>query len=171
VYPVTGLYDVPLMVTRGYSSLSFLHAAAEFIADPEVPAYVYHLGDFDPSGVDAGRKIDVTLREMAPAAEIHFERLAVTPGQIEAWRLPSRPTKASDSRARGFGPVSVEPDAIEPGRLRGLVEGAIERHLPAEQLAVLQAAEESERRLLLDLVGRLSAEAGRRGRDADDADA
>jgi hypothetical protein len=57
---------------------------------------------------------------MAPAAEIHFERIAVTPAQIAAWDLPSRPTKASDSRAKGFGEVSVELDAIEPDRLRAL---------------------------------------------------
>jgi hypothetical protein len=31
VYPVTSLYDVPLMVARGYASLSFLHGAAEYI--------------------------------------------------------------------------------------------------------------------------------------------
>src|SRR5262249_40298860 len=29
VYPVTSMYDVPLMVARGYASLSFLHTAAE----------------------------------------------------------------------------------------------------------------------------------------------
>jgi hypothetical protein len=29
VYPVTSMYDVPLMVARGYASLSFLYSAAE----------------------------------------------------------------------------------------------------------------------------------------------
>jgi hypothetical protein len=28
VLPVTSMYDVPLMVARGYASLSFLHSAA-----------------------------------------------------------------------------------------------------------------------------------------------
>src|SRR5262249_8648588 len=31
IYPVTSLYDVPLMVARGYASLSFLYSAAEYI--------------------------------------------------------------------------------------------------------------------------------------------
>src|SRR5438045_6419819 len=31
VYPITSMYDVPLMVARGYASLSFLHSAAEYI--------------------------------------------------------------------------------------------------------------------------------------------
>ena len=48
IYPVTSLYDVPLMVARGYASLSFLHTAAEYINELTVPAHIYHLGDFDP---------------------------------------------------------------------------------------------------------------------------
>ncbi len=70
IMPVTAMYDVPLMVARGYASLSFLHSAAEYIASLEVPAFIYHLGDFDPSGVNAGEKIEQTLREMAPDADI-----------------------------------------------------------------------------------------------------
>jgi hypothetical protein len=31
------MYDVPLMVARGYASLSFLHSAAETIKDLDVP--------------------------------------------------------------------------------------------------------------------------------------
>ena len=110
------MYDVPLMVARGYASLSFLHSAAEYIGDLDVPAYIYHFGDFDPSGVNAGEKIEQTLREMAPDAEIHFERIAVTPDQIAQWDLPTRPTKTTDSRSKGFGDISVELDAIPPDR-------------------------------------------------------
>jgi hypothetical protein len=39
------------------------------------------------------RVIEETLRELAPDAEIHFERLAVTPEQIRAWDLPMRSPK------------------------------------------------------------------------------
>lgn len=156
VYPVTARYDVPLMVARGYASLSFLHEAAEYIAELEVPAYIYHLGDYDPSGQDAATAIERTLREMAPEAEIYFERLAVTPEQIEYWKLPSRPTKKTDTRANKFGSdISVELDAIPPDRLRQIVEDAIERHLPKDQLHVLLQAEKSERAVLGDLVRRL----------------
>src|SRR5262245_7626316 len=97
VYPVTSMYDVPLMVARGYASLSFLYDAAEYINTLDVPTFIYHCGDFDPSGVNAGEKIEETLREMAPDAEIFFERIAVTPEQIRAWALPTRPTKPSDT--------------------------------------------------------------------------
>jgi hypothetical protein len=159
--PITSLYDVPLMVARGYASLSFLHTAAEYISSLDVPTYIYHFGDFDPSGVNAGEKIEQTLKEMAPRAEIHFERVAVTPEQIRAWGLPTRPTKKTDSRAKKFGNVSVELDAIKPGQLRDLVEDVIQRHLPAEQLKVLQVAEASERELIARLVGSAGRELAR----------
>jgi hypothetical protein len=156
IYPITSMYDVPLMVARGYASLSFLHTAAEYINDLDVPAFIYHLGDFDPSGVNAGEKIEETLVELAPDAEIHFERIAVTPAQIETWDLPTRPTKATDTRAKNFGNISVELDAIEPDLLRSLVLAAIERHLPAKQFEILKIAENSERELLRAMVGQLN---------------
>jgi hypothetical protein len=162
VYPVTSQFDVPLMVARGYASLSFLQESAEYISALDVPAYIYHLGDFDPSGQDAARAIEKTLREMAPEAEIHFERLAVTPAQIVRWRLPTRPTKTTDSRTKGFGDVSVELDAIAPGQLRALVQVAIEDHLPPEQYAVLKVAEASEQKLIHGLVGLLKSQTGAR---------
>jgi hypothetical protein len=160
IYPITSMYDVPLMVARGYASLSFLHSAAEAINTLDVPAYIYHLGDFDPSGVNAGEKIEETLRELAPNAEIDFERIAVTREQIAEWNLSTRPTKKSDRRSKGFGDISVELDAIDPNDLRDLVQMAIEQHLPPEQFEVLKAAEQSERRLLRAMVGQLTAEEG-----------
>jgi hypothetical protein len=128
--------------------LSFLHSAAEAISEIEKPTFIYHLGDFDPSGVNAGEKIHKTLAELAPDANIHFERISVTEEQIDYFTLPTRPTKQSDSRAKKFGEISVELDAMEPGVLRGLVKFYINKHLPQRQLEILQAAEESERELL-----------------------
>lgn len=149
LYPVTSKFDVPLMVARGYASLTFLHSSAEYIASLDRPCYIYHLGDMDPSGVNAGEKIEATLRELAPAAEIHFQRLAVTLEQVGEWNLPTRPTKQSDSRAKRFGhDFSVELDAIDPNDLRDLLERHIEQHLPAEQFEVLKVAEQSERQFL-----------------------
>jgi hypothetical protein len=154
IYPVTAMYDVPLMVARGYASLSFLHNAAEAINALTVPVYIYHLGDFDPSGVNAGEKIEQTLREMAPDAEIYFERIAFSPEQIAEWDLPTRPTKKADTRSKGFGDISVELDAIDPNVLREIVQEAIERHLPPDQFEILKAAEQSEREIIARLVGR-----------------
>jgi len=150
--PVTSKYDVPLMVARGYASLSFLSEAAEYMESEDRPVFIYHLGDFDPSGVDAGRKIERTLRELAPTAEIYFERIAVTPEQIEHLELPTRPTKQTDSRAKGFGDISVELDAIDPNALRAMVNETIEHHLPEHEYRILMVAEESERQIIAAFV-------------------
>jgi hypothetical protein len=97
--------------------------------------------------------------------DLYFERIAVLPWQIAAWNLPSRPTKASDRRTAGWKAAgkgdSVELDAIEPGRLRSMVEGVINKHLPPEQLKVLLAAEESERMQLRGLIGMIDPDPGR----------
>jgi hypothetical protein len=151
LYDVTAEWDVPLMVTRGYPSLSYLFEAAEAIKAYEKPAYLYYFGDYDPSGVDIPRKVESELRQLAPGADIHFERVAVTPQQIYLWELPTRPTKATDSRAKAFGSASVEVDAIPARRLRQLVQSCIARHINPEQLRVLRVAERSEREILLRL--------------------
>ena len=141
---VTGGYDVGLHVARGFASLTFLAESAEDIREIGKPTFIYHLGDHDPSGREAGRKIEASLREMAPLAEIHFERLAVTAEQIVFHNLPLRPTKHTDTRAKKFteehGEGSVELDAIHPDVLRLIVQQAIERHLPADQFEILKYA-------------------------------
>jgi hypothetical protein len=158
VLPVTAMYDVPLMVARGYASLSFLYSAAEHIRTLDVPAYIYHFGDYDPSGVNAAEKIKETLREMAPGAEIYFMRIAVTRELIDLLNLPKRPTKTTDTRAKKFGDdESVELDAIDPNTLRAIVQEVIEQHLPSDQFEILKAAEESEREIIAKLVGGLAS--------------
>jgi hypothetical protein len=163
--PVTSKYDVPLMVARGYSSLSFNYEAALNIARQGRPVYIYHLGDFDPSGVDAARQIEEDLHRLAPGAEIHFLRIGVTLEQIQEWNLPTRVTKKTDSRWKTFGyDFSAELDAIRPDDLRSLVQTAIEKHLPPERLAAIRAEEAQERKLLIewadDMKRRLSDDDG-----------
>jgi hypothetical protein len=143
-------FDVPLMVAKGYASLSFLHSAAMTIQAKGKPAYIYHFGDLDPSGVDAARDIEAKLRRYAPGAEIHFERPAVTRAQVDEWNLPTRPTKQTDTRAKKFGSdTSVELDAIPARQLRELVRKVITRHVDQQQLDLLRVAERSERDLLV----------------------
>ncbi len=83
--------------------------------------------------------------------EVLAERLAVDRAQTGEWDLPTRPTKATDSRAARFtrehGAGSVEPDAIPPATLRELVRGSIEEHMDPERLRVMKLAERQERDL------------------------
>lgn len=82
-----------------------------------------------------------------------FARLAVTARQIEDWRLPTRPTKRSDSRATKFAGDSVEVDAIPAPQLREIVENAITRHIDRAALRATRFAEQSERDLLTRIIG------------------
>jgi hypothetical protein len=147
----TRVYDVPLMVAKGYASISFLHSAAKAIEARDKPSYIYHFGDLDPSGQDAARDIEAKLKRYAPEAEIHFERVAVTRQQVEQWNLPTRPTKMTDTRAKKFIATSVELDAIPAAQLRQLVKECIERHVDKRQLGILRITEASERELLTRL--------------------
>jgi hypothetical protein len=154
VSPVTVEYDVPLMISRGYSSETFLYETAEDINNEGVPAVIYQLGDHDPSGVDAWRDIQRKLRGFVDAdVDVTFERIAVTPEQIIELDLPTRPTKQSDSRSAKFAGESVEVDAIPSTTLRDLVREAIERWIEPEALRITKAAEASEREVLARIAG------------------
>jgi hypothetical protein len=148
LYDVTGVYDVPLMVTRGYPSVTYLYDAAEVLGAQLKPAYLYYFGDYDPSGVDISRNVEDRLRQFAGDAEIHFVRVAVNEDQISSLRLPTRPTKKTDTRSKNFRGESVEVDAIDPPTLRAMVKEVIMRHIDRDEVARLEVIEKEERETL-----------------------
>ena len=163
LYNVTAQWDVPLMVTRGYPSLSYLHDAAEQLEAEDKPAYLYYFGDWDPSGVDITRAVERDIREFAPDADITFERVAVTEPQIALWNLPTRPTKTTDSRSKNFSGESVEVDAIHPDDLRNLVRRCIEQHIDPDLHERTRTIEKAERETLRNVIRNLPP-----GEDEDD---
>lgn len=164
IYPITAAWDVELGITRGYSSETFTHSIAETVIDNATDAkttWIYQLGDHDPSGVDAWRDFQAkVLRFVEPQYAddlVRFERLAVTPAQIEELSLPTRPTKRSDTRSSGFVGESVEVDAIPAQILREIVETAISQHVDPTRLAITQQIEDEEREGLLAMAHGWSA--------------
>lgn len=155
---VTAKWDVPLMVTRGYPSLSYLHSAGESIQADGVETFIYYFGDRDPSGVDIARHVAESLDDFADGVKVNFVPVAVTAAQIEELGLPTRPTKKSDSRSRGWEGGSVEVDAIHPTRLREMANDCIEQHIPEGHMDTLLAAESSERILLRAFGEQVSSE-------------
>jgi len=153
LYDITNEWDVPLMVTRGFSSLTYLYEAAEQYKAEHKPVYVYYLGDFDPSGMVISRSVEQRLREFAPGVEIHFERCAVTSEQIETLNLPTRPTKTSDTNARNFNSdYSVELDSIPPLYLRNLVEVKITQHINEDEYVRVKRIESLEKESLKNFI-------------------
>ena len=112
------------------------------------PVFAYYFGDHDPSGRDITRATEAGLREFAGDAEIHFERVAVTEEQIKRLRLPTRPTKKTDSRFKSFRGGSVEVDAIPPAVLRTIARDCIQAHIDERRLQQIQLVEELERATL-----------------------
>jgi hypothetical protein len=149
IYSITSEWDVPLMVTRGYPSLSYVYEAAEYISELQKPTYIYYFGDYDPSGLDISRSLEDRLRLFAPGAELYFERVAINDYQIRMYNLPTRPTKPTDSRAKRFGgDACVELDALDPARLREIVEFCILKHINGEEYQRLRQIEDAERESL-----------------------
>ena len=184
IYPVTAAYDVPLMVARGFSSETFCFEAVEaHVGDPR-HYVVYYFGDFDRAGRDAANSLHEKLDRFGGERgfEITFVHLAieesdivefdagaqraqVTVGDAELW-LPTRePKRKSIVDQLWPHPFACELDAIPPDDLRATVRWAIEHHLPADQLQILQIAEAAER----DQITRLVAGLGGKTNGDDDS--
>lgn len=154
IYPVTSKFDVPLMVARGFSSETFCYEAIAARDGDDRPYLVYYLGDFDRSGQDAARSLQEKLARFGQddGVPVIFRQIAVTPQQVEEWDLPIREPKRETAADKKWPfDFACELDAIEPDRIRLLVEDAVEQHLPPYQYAIAKVAEESERKDLLAL--------------------
>ena len=153
-------YGVPLMVSRGFASWTFLYSAAEAIKTAGKPAHLYYVGDWDPSGKLIPENIERTLRGFADDADIRFQRLLVTPTQIVEWRLPTKPAKRS-THASQFKGGTVEAEAVPASVTRRLVREAIEAHIDPAEMQVMEVAEASEREWLSAIADRMEADNGR----------
>jgi hypothetical protein len=166
VQEITDPLDVSLMVTRGYSSISFLHESAKnIVAHGRAGRLttIYILGDYDPSGQDIIRHVAEKLTEWSGGYLVDVIPLAVTLEQIEQWQLPTRPTKQSDSRAKNFNGESVELDAIPPAEFRRLIRDALMQHVDEDELKQANGIEKGERRMLRRLARAMRKPRGRRG--------
>jgi hypothetical protein len=130
----TDNYCVPVAVNRGYGSFSFIKEGAERLSMfDDKSIHILYFGDFDPSGEDMVR--DLQKRIMlygAPTAKVH--KIALTPAQIETWKLPPTPVKTSDKRAAKFIETNgdrsaVELDALDPVDLQEIVKTSIEEYI------------------------------------------
>lgn len=148
--PVASQYQVSLTPCRGYPSLSLLYDVAKGLPRDR-PTIAYYVGDWDPSGKDIPRTVRERVAEFSRAT-FTLERLAVLPEQVEKWKLPTRPTKKRDTRAKNWKGPSVEAEAIEPAVLRRLCQEAVEQHLPAKHIRQVLQRQKQE---LQDIEGEL----------------
>ena len=162
VYDVASDYDVPVIPTKGFQSLTKLYDAFERIREAhdagKRSCIIYQFGDHDPSGVLIPEAIKSRLVEFCNRAGLplpDIQRVALTEEQIARYRLPSRPTKQQgNTHAKNFTGDSTEIEALTSNVLRDLVRDCIERHIDPTQLAELRAEQDVERQELIDISGR-----------------
>lgn len=147
IWPITNRWDVPLMVTRGQSSETFAHAAAEaWKHQTDVPAVLY-VGDHDPAGLD----IEESLRSKLIAffgEEVAWKRVGVTWPQVLELDLPGTAPKVKNRRRPYPFDLAVEAEALPPRLLLDLLDDEIASYVDDHELEVLLAVEANERDLL-----------------------
>lgn len=138
---------VALFPCGGFSSLSFVHSAAEEHNESadDRPLVVLYVGDYDPAGVLIDQALERELRlHLSERIPLIFVRVGINPEQIESYKLPTKPRKDSDRRSL-YVAETVEAEAMPARILRGILRERIERMLPEGALAAAKVAEQSER--------------------------
>jgi hypothetical protein len=147
---VTSRWNVPLMVTRGFSSITFAHGAVSAWNSAGRDVVVYYIGDHDPAGLAIENKLISYINEWNPDIGVFWQRIGVTWEQVEQYDLPGSTPK----RDYGF-PLAVEAEALPPDILRDLLDDAIASHVDPADLVIHELIEAEERAMLRGLTGML----------------
>ena len=160
---ITYPYDVNLMVVRGQVSRTAIYESYERYSkkiEEGNDCYLYYAGDFDPSGLSIYNSLEERIRNYGIAGKyITFERIALTPEQIEDYDLPCDPGKQTDPNYKRFvseyGDNVVELDSLPPEVLRETVKDCIEQHIDYDFFVQAQETEFKERARLQEFVAQL----------------
>ena len=162
-HDVAETYRIPVIVARGFSSVSFLHDARKRILRNKKAGQltrILYFGDLDPSGWAMLPSMMITLQqEMKLMDFVDAERCALNPEHVEKYKLPHSPEalKENDPRTPAyreiFGNLAVELDALSPPILESVIEEAIEENLDPELFNEQIEEEKLERNKLAVLKG------------------
>ena len=168
---VTEKYHIPIMVNRGYSSVSAMFDSHKrFVAntiEEERPVVILYLGDFDPSGLDMIRDITDRIQEFKDGADglwaqeydFTVRHIALTESQIRMFNPPPNPAKVTDPRAKDYiaryGRTSWEVDALKPEVLHQLLESYIDEYINIELYDEVVDSEDEDKDKLRSLMEKL----------------
>ena len=151
-------YTIPVVVCRGFSSVSFLNEFKERLQyNKDKQAVMLYFGDFDPSGMEMLKAMRTTLTDELGVGHIEFKRIALSKDDIFTYKLPHNPSalKHSDSRTakhlKQYGELAVELDALRPDILEQKIRTAIEDALDMGLFRKEQRKEKSELKELSEL--------------------
>ena len=143
--PVTREYHVPLLVSRGYTSVTAVYDASKRFMNRD--ALVLYFGDHDPSGLDMIRDIRERLVELG-CSTFEIMPLALNLKQVQLFNLAPNKVKDEDNRSkayiREYGKECWELDALPPDYLRKLVKDKIEENMDLEIYSQMIREEEDD---------------------------
>lgn len=155
-------YAIPVFSTGGFSSVTVTHDIAQRVLQGEKPTYLLHIGDYDPSGqslyeamtedaakfvsdhVDAGGYDDIEDLYLEPV------RVALTPEQIDKYKLETAPPKKSDSRSINWYDETCQAEAMPPDVLAKTLDKAIKSRIDKKLLKKVIEQEAQDREKILD---------------------
>ncbi len=151
--------DAPFFSCRGYTSASEMWVASQRLIrriDKGKAAYIIHLGDHDPSGLDMSRDIKERLTLFLQGRHVTVRRIALNWPQIQRLNPPPNPTKMTDSRAKDYlakyGAECWELDALDPMTLVNLIRSAVTQLRDEDIYRSDLRAQEEGRRTLKEIV-------------------
>lgn len=162
---VTEKYHIPIVVNRGYSSVTAMHDAYKRFKsaldyDDAKKLTILYLGDFDPSGVDMIRDVEDRVLEFAKPYHkgvfpLKVVPVALTLAQIKKYDPPTNPAKISDPRAvdyiKKYGEYSWEVDALPPNVLNKLLTDAITKRIDIDAYEEIVGQEDADKKKLQSL--------------------
>jgi hypothetical protein len=144
---------VPIMALRGFQSVSYERDIRGWLQRHARGNYhALFVGDLDASGVDIERNAKRYLGRLFAS----WERVAVTPEQVDRYGLVVNPGKGSDSRAKRFvaeygSLFQVEVEALDPDDLRDLLQAVVDAHWDTSEYEAVIERERKERERLQTL--------------------
>ena len=129
-------YSIPVVVCRGFSSVSFLNdyaTRARYYSGLNRTPVISYWGDFDPSGIEMFNAMQTTLKDEFNISNIRYIRSGLLLDDIKKYNLPADPDalKLSDTRAKAhlekYGSLAVELDALSPPDLVNKINNEINK--------------------------------------------
>jgi hypothetical protein len=149
---VAARYQCDLYLPTGEISDTRAYQMARTSTEDNRPLVCFYVSDADPSGwqmpISLSRKLQAFKAAEFPELEFEVHRVALTPGQVREYGLPSTPLKDTEKRAdrwqAAMGVAQTEIDALaalQPQLLERITREAVSPYFDATLAARVRSAE------------------------------
>ncbi len=157
--PIAMKYTLPSIVGRGYASIPPRKSLEErYRASVKDELRLIVVSDCDPDGMGLAKAFAKSMRDDFGIDKVSAYQVALTPTQIDDWRLPPSGMKAKKTSARFkefvklYGSDDVyELEAAPPERLQEALEAAIRDQIDIDAFTREKELERQDIRKLLEI--------------------